>query len=45
MNISHNTTMSRQTVGHALLKITFSSFPAKKLQGWLEQVGVKKLDR
>lgn len=22
---------------------TFSGFPAKKLQGWLEQVGVKKL--
>lgn len=23
----------------------FSGFPAKKLQGWLEQIGVKKLAR
>ena len=26
-------------------RYAFSGFPAKKLQGWLEQVGVKKLDR
>ena len=26
-------------------KYIFSGFPAKKLQGWLEQVGVKKLAR
>ena len=25
-------------------KYSFSGFPAKKLQGWLEQVGIKKLD-
>mgnify|MGYP005766973445 FL=1 len=26
-------------------RYAFSGFPAKKLQGWLEQVGVKKLER
>ena len=25
-------------------RYVFSGFPAKKLQGWLEQVGIKKLD-
>lgn len=26
-------------------RYAFSAFPAKKLQGWLGQVGVKKLER
>ena len=31
--------------GHDGKDFKFTGFPVKKLQGWLEQVGVKKLDR